>query len=218
MGYLNDIYQKRIGIYKDQESFSEKVIKSRLKFLYNSTRHYKSLYDCQKKYIKAVSLNNYVLVKKTRQIGASILAASIMLKKLMFQNNQTMMFLTGNQSTSNNAKSFFEDGFHEISKHIKSPHNSINSITTDSICFGSNVVYFKRTHPLSVHGMSLNFVVFDEFDFINERDVRETLLRTLPSIQVMNGKIIMQSSIGNSYLTEKWNESPSDWHKLAMEI
>ncbi len=192
-----------INKYKNDKSFSN-FIKDYFK-IYNiqtSTNTSFELFQQQKDFLEKINSEQFIVCKKSRQIGASKLLSAWILSESLFSNSsETIVYIGINGSIINDIRNQIIDFIENLPLGIFNKDMTIPLIkkhNRQEIIFFNNVkILFKQIDNLDICGLSnVKAFVMEEIAFIDN----DKILKILNNIQhyILNNTKLIITSTPNS--------------------
>jgi terminase large subunit-like protein len=170
------------------------------------------LYDYQKEILQAIQDHPIVFVLTARQMGLSSLMAAYMLYESFKKPNQNILFIgLKNQVCRDHLHqiNFMYDRLPEALRAQKI-NNSANSIEFSN---GSRI----SAHPAvrSIHGLSLDLIVIDQFALVHD-DVAKELWSSAKACMRTGGRVVVPTTPGRGqFFTQTWDDT-KNIHKIEL--
>lgn len=193
--YTPQMIQELVRCSKDPIYFMEKYIK-----VQHPTRGTIAfqMYDYQKRFVKTMHENRFVITLQPRQCGKTLTVAMYLLWYAMFNEDSTLLIASKNQSHALEIAARVRFAYEELPNWIKCGLKYYNrhNIEFDN---GSRIISEATTEKTG-RGLSLTKIYLDELAFINPRIQEEMWASLSPTLSTGGSAIISSTPNGDTEL------------------
>jgi hypothetical protein len=169
------------------------------------------LWDFQERLIDDIHNNRFVIGMWPRQSGKSTTIASYMLHYILFNANKTCAILANKASGAREILSRVQMAYELLPYWLKMGVDDDWNKGSMSLENGSRIVA-AATSSSAIRGMTVNFVLLDEFAFVPFNMAEDFFRSVYPTIS--SGKsskiIIISTPYGMNHFYKIWNEAKND--------
>lgn len=204
MSFTQDQVREYIKCKKDPIYFIEKYIK-----IVNVDRGLISfkLYPFQKKMIRALRKNRFVIGKLPRQVGKTQTVAAYMCWAVQFHDEQTIAILAHIESQAKEILARIKKSIENMPKWMQQGVTSWNK-TSIELENGSRIKA-AATGSDTVRGGSYNMIFLDEFAFVNDNIAHDFFNSVFPTIS--SGETtklcIVSTPKGMNHFYKRWTDA-----------
>lgn len=150
-----------------------------------------NLHACQKKALKKMLDDRFVLLLASRQVGKSTMMSLVALWFAMFHADYSILLLANKESTAQEIFGRVRMAYELLPAWLKSP--AVEYAKTSMKLENGSKISISTTTSDSARGMSINMLLIDEFAFVeNDEDFYNSVFPIISSSQ--SSKIIISST------------------------